>query len=70
MLCFCSVLPPENWSDRLPNKGNSLLYFKKSKLPSLGSIDLQSEGNLDFNILKIKLTRAHLISSLTHPNLG
>ncbi len=23
----CSVLPPENWSDLLPNKGNSLLYL-------------------------------------------
>ncbi len=24
---LCSVLPPENWSPYLPNKGNSLLYL-------------------------------------------
>ncbi len=24
---FCFVLPPENWSDQLPNKGNSLLTY-------------------------------------------
>ncbi len=29
---FCSLLPPENWSDYLPNKGISLLYLLKNRV--------------------------------------
>ncbi len=32
---FCSVLPPENWSDYLPNKGNSLLTYLLTCLKGL-----------------------------------
>ncbi len=50
---LCSVLPPENWSAYLPNKGNSLLtYFTylhlfKNKIAVVFSSISQSEGAID-----------------------
>ncbi len=38
---FCSVLPPGNWSDYLPNKGNSLLY----RNPKIHHLNEQFLGN-------------------------
>ncbi len=41
---FCSVLPPANWSDELPNKGNSLLTYLNQSLLNYSHHSLKAKA--------------------------
>ncbi len=49
---LCSVLPPENWSAYLPNKGNSLLYLLTKFLENANPLKCLPHFSWVVNILQ------------------